>query len=340
MARKVRKVSQSGIYHVILRGVNKQRIFEQAEDYETIKRILAFVRTHDTDRQPVEEPNYFLYAYCIMDNHIHMLIQPNGVELGRIMKRIMTTYAIYFNKTYERVGHLFQDRYKSEVVESADYFFTAVQYIHRNPVKAGICSHPSRYLHSSWQELANGIKDEEGEKRYEEGQSPNVSFLCCFPEIGSRLEMEEEYHRHAVAMEEWQKTKVGNPPRLKSMNLLGITPEDVCEMVQTQTEGMEVRGLFGKVKERVQDSDSALCQYLRAHLDWQTAEEKDAAIVNAILEMTGAESISKFQQMDKQTVRTALAIMRDSGIGDTRLSRLTGISRGVIQRARVYPKEK
>lgn len=325
MARQIRKISRSGIYHVILRGVNKQRIFEQTEDYEAMYRILRFVRTTDTHRQPVEQPNYFLYAYCIMDNHIHLLIQPNNQELGQIMKRIMTSYAIHFNTAYERVGHLFQDRFKSEPVEDANYFFTALHYIQNNPVKAGLVQQPAAYQYSSCVELSLTESDKEP--------------LCCFPELSERLEMNDEYDRYVEALRQWEENGNKGPrPRMRSMNLLGISPEQIRQEAGSAVEQESMSGLFERIKQKVMGSDSTLCQQIRARLEWQTAAEKDQAIVETLLEMTGVSTITEFQRLDKPTMRTALAIVRDSGVGDTKLSRLTGISRGVIQRAHIYPR--
>lgn len=323
MARQTRKISRSGIYHVILRGVNKQRIFEQSEDYDAMYRILHFVRTTDTHRQPAEEPNYFLYAYCIMDNHIHLLIQPNNQELGQIMKRIMTTYAIHFNTTYERIGHLFQDRFKSEPVEDENYFFTVLNYIHNNPVKAGLVQQQTAYRYSSCIELTQ--------------ESSSREPLCCFPDLSDRLEMNDEYDHYVEALRQWEENGEQGPhPRMRSMNLLGISPEHIRRAAGSSTEQDSMAGLFERIKQKVVGSDSVLCQHIRARLEWQTAAEKDQAIVETLLEMTGVSTITEFQRLDKPTMRTALAIVRDSGVGDTKLSRLTGVSRGVIQRAHVY----
>ena len=171
MARKPREKSISNIYHVCLRGVNKQRIFEWPEDYEAMYRILNNAQTRDTEGVEVEEPNFFLYAYCLMDNHVHLLIEPsNGLELGQVVRRINGAYAMHFNNHYERVGHLFQDRFKSEPVDDRAYFFELIRYIHNNPVKAGISRTPDRYPHSSFNELT-------GRKIAQEGQT----LLCKYP---------------------------------------------------------------------------------------------------------------------------------------------------------------
>lgn len=288
MARQVRKVSRSGIYHVMLRGVNKQRIFEKPSDFEAMQRIIRYVQTKDTQKNPLEKPSFFLYAYCIMDNHVHLLIQPNGHELGQIMKRIMTTYAIYFNNEYERVGHLFQNRYKSEVVEDVKYFFTLLNYIHHNPVEAGYCAHPGQYAHSSYNELTGKL-------------ASGDSSLCIFQED----------------------------------NLLGVSSEQIREFVGQEGDAPKESLLIGKLKELTRESSSELCQYIRTKLDWISVQEKDAAVVKLLLEMTGTKNISEFQQLDKKTMRSALAVVRDSGVPQARIARLTGIPVGVIRYAKV-----
>ena len=85
-----------------------------------------------------------------MDNHVHLLINEDSDEIGRIMKRINISYAYYFNKKYGRVGHLFQDRFKSEGIENDTYLLAAVRYIHNNPVKAGLVKNIEEYKWSSY----------------------------------------------------------------------------------------------------------------------------------------------------------------------------------------------
>ena len=334
MARPLRQKSLSGIYHVTIRGVNKQRIFEQPDDYEALYRILRYVRDTDSRRNPTDEPNFFLYAYCIMDNHIHLLIQPNEADLGRIISRITQTYAMYFNQTYERVGHLFQDRFKSEVVENADYFFTIVRYIHLNPVKAGICSSPSQYDHSSYAELVGNDHQHTLCQNH-----PHNHQLCVFPELCTQQQMEQEDARMKEAMRLWELHPNEKKPKQKSMMLLAISRQDVVDFIETdsfENERPKETWLIQIFKEYTQENKNAICQYIREKLDWLTPEEKDQAVVSTLLEMTGTHSITEFQQLDKHLMRTALAYLRDAGISKSRLSRLTGIPIGVIRYAKVY----
>lgn len=147
MPRRARKKSGNGTYHIMLRGINKQQIFEEAEDYEKFLDVLKSCKA-------ISE--FKLYAYCLMGNHIHLLIKEGKESLETIFKRIGGKFVYWYNVKYERVGHLFGDRFKSEPVDTDAYFLTVVRYIHRNPVKAGICKNPKDYLYSSYNDYLNG----------------------------------------------------------------------------------------------------------------------------------------------------------------------------------------
>ncbi len=141
MARKARGNSCTGIYHIINRGVGKQIIFEEEMDYKVFLKMLIKCR---------KEMDFDILAYCLMDNHFHLLVKTEG-KPGEIMNRLETNYARYFNAKYDRVGHLFQNRFRSEAVEDESYFINVILYIHDNPVKAGICD-VDKYKWSSYRE--------------------------------------------------------------------------------------------------------------------------------------------------------------------------------------------
>jgi len=143
MPRSARKKSGSGIYHVILRGINKQRIFEDDQDN---RKFLEKLKTYQ------EISRYEVYAYCLMSNHIHLLMVEGNEALGTVFRRIGASYVYWYNWKYNRTGHLFQDRYKSEAVETDEYFLTVMRYIHQNPTKAGITKGIEAYPWSSYRE--------------------------------------------------------------------------------------------------------------------------------------------------------------------------------------------
>ncbi len=150
MPRKAREISSSGIYHVITRGLNKQLIFHETYDYQQFLIILSRTK---------EEYNFNLYAYCLMGNHVHLLIKDNNNKISMIMHRICLTYSMWYNKKYNRNGYLFQNRFKSEPVENEQYLLTVFRYIHQNPLKAGMVSWLYSYRWSSYCDYYNGHSD-------------------------------------------------------------------------------------------------------------------------------------------------------------------------------------
>lgn len=144
MPRRARIHAESGIYHVMLRGINSQQIFEDEED--NIK-FLNCLRKYKS------ECGFKLFAYCLMGNHVHLLMQEGAESLSQVFRRLGTGFVYWYNIKYQRTGHLFQDRFKSETVEDTRYFCTVVNYIHQNPVKAGICHRPEEYPYSSIHEF-------------------------------------------------------------------------------------------------------------------------------------------------------------------------------------------
>ena len=141
--RHARKKSITGIYHVIMRGINRQSIFEDEEDYEKYIDTLSSFKIIN---------EYEIYAYCLMKNHCHLLLKVGKDDLDLVVKRIAGSYVYWYNLKYRRCGHLFQVRYKSEAVEDDQYLFTLIRYIHQNPLKAGLYKSVSEYKHSSYGE--------------------------------------------------------------------------------------------------------------------------------------------------------------------------------------------
>ena len=142
MARKARKISDTKVYHIMLRGINKQDIFLEEQDKYKFLKDLKDVK---------DKYNLELFAYCLMPNHVHLLIKDCDDLISDAMQSIGIRYSTYMNKKYERVGHLFQNRYLSKPVENKEYLLNLIKYIHQNPVKAGI-STVDGYKWSSYRE--------------------------------------------------------------------------------------------------------------------------------------------------------------------------------------------
>lgn len=140
MARKPRIEYNGAFYHVITRGNQRQKIFKDKQDYTKYLKVLSDYK----DRY-----KYFLYAYVLMNNHVHLLIQTQEIPLSKILQGINQRYTIYFNKKYKTIGHLFQGRYKAILCDKDEYLLTLIKYIHLNPVRAGIVKNADKYEWSS-----------------------------------------------------------------------------------------------------------------------------------------------------------------------------------------------
>ena len=245
MPRTARKESQSGMYHVMLRGINQQQIFEDDEDNEKFLEIL----------KDCTDANAFkLYAYCLMGNHVHLLIKVAAEGLEQIFKKIGVKYVYWYNWKYNRSGHLFQDRFKSEPVESDEYFFTVIRYIHQNPVKAGLVDSIDAYKWSSYKEYegAKGITD--------------VSFV-----------------RKTMALDKFIKFN-------KEEN------NDAC-------------------------------------LESATSRKTDKDAKEVMKKLMNCDTIEAFQNLDAATRKLCLKSLKDEGLSIRQISRLTGVSKGIVERA-------
>lgn len=149
MPRKGRKKSNTGVYHVMLRGINRQIIFEEKGDK---------IRLLWTLKKYKEICDYELYGYCLMDNHVHLLMKECGESISEAIKRISSSYVFWYNTKYERCGHLFQDRLKSENVESSASFLAVLRYIHQNPMKAGLAGSVFESKWTSFHEYVGDAK--------------------------------------------------------------------------------------------------------------------------------------------------------------------------------------
>jgi len=149
MARKSRIHYPGAVYHVMLRGNAKQAIFQRDEDYSRFEYILS---------QGMDQYELLLHAYCWMKNHVHMALQVTEQPLPKFMQNLSQRYTHWFNKKYDRVGHLFQGRYKAILVQKDGYMAELIRYIHLNPVRAQIVKYPEQYPLSSHNAYAGRIK--------------------------------------------------------------------------------------------------------------------------------------------------------------------------------------
>jgi len=142
MPRQSRRLSDTGVYHVMLRGVNHCQLFEEPDDYEQFLTRLAAAKNDLAAK---------VFAYCVMTNHVHLLVREHTPgDIVSLMRKTLTPYAGWFNKKYGRTGALIANRYKSECVQDDAYLLAVVRYIHRNPVEAGLTQRIDSYPWSSY----------------------------------------------------------------------------------------------------------------------------------------------------------------------------------------------
>jgi len=140
MARKPRLHVPGGIYHVLIRGNGGDDIFFNKEDQTRFLLLL---------QEGTERFDYRLLTFCLMTNHIHLVIQVSDIPLSKIVQNVSFRYTKFINKKKKRTGHLFQGRYKAILVDGDSYLLELVRYIHNNPVRAGLVNDPVDYPWSS-----------------------------------------------------------------------------------------------------------------------------------------------------------------------------------------------
>ncbi|MDR1807426.1 MAG: transposase [Propionibacteriaceae bacterium] len=140
MSRSQRIHGEVGVHHAFLRGINRQNIFEDDAD----RRRFLDCAVAAADLSGVR-----VLAYCLMSNHVHLVVEVTREPVGQFFRRLGARYVWWFNHKYDRVGHLWQDRFKSRPVVETEDLINVIRYVHGNPVEAGLCATPAEYEWSS-----------------------------------------------------------------------------------------------------------------------------------------------------------------------------------------------
>lgn len=182
MPRRVRELADEGIYHVFSRGNNRQKIFREASDFDFYLRLF---------REAKLRHFFDLYHYCLMSNHVHLLLRVyTGEDLPKLMHWVQLSYSRYYKKKYASCGHLFQGRFRSPRIGEESYYLQCGRYIERNPLKAGMVEEASKYFYSSARHYCYGIKDDL--------ITPNL----YYEEMGKTPEARQAAYRKFVALDE------------------------------------------------------------------------------------------------------------------------------------------
>ncbi len=150
MARKTRIEFAGALYHVIARGNHRNRIFLTPADYE---KYISLVKRYK------ERYDFQLYAYALMSNHLHLLIETSAIPLSHIMQGLQQTYTQFFNWKYGKVGHLFQGRYKAILCQKDVYLLELIRYIHLNPIRADVAKSLATYPWTSYNDYVKDKRD-------------------------------------------------------------------------------------------------------------------------------------------------------------------------------------
>lgn len=139
MARKPRLHAPGVLYHVIVRGNQRQKTFLSPTDYQIyLEKFTQYRRQYDVT----------VYAYCLMPNHVHLLLECGKAPLGRFMQGLQQSYTQYYNRKYRKAGHLFQGRYKAILCQKDTYLLELIRYIHLNPVRSKLATRSQDYGYS------------------------------------------------------------------------------------------------------------------------------------------------------------------------------------------------
>lgn len=255
MPRRAREKSGSGVYHIMVRGINREDIFTDEQDRQNYLSTLKKYK---------DICGYEVYGYCLMSNHVHLLLREGTESIGQAMKRIGARYVYLYNTKYERCGHLFQDRFKSEAVEDDRYLMAVLRYIHQNPVQAGLVDAPADYQWSSYNEYVYG-----------KGYVTDTRFFLNLlnPDTGKAVELFKEF-----MLEENEDSFL----------------DDVI-----------------KPKKILSDQEA----------------------LDLIAQMTSGDDPWFLQMMDRQQRNAVIRKIRAEGVSIRQLSQLSGLNRGIIERA-------
>lgn len=185
MARRPRVFAPGLLYHVIVRGNQRRKTFLDDADYRAyLERLARYRRRY----------GYTVHAYCLMPNHVHLLLESSHQPLAKLMQGLQQSYSQYFNLRHRKVGHVFQGRYKAIVCEKDEYLLELVRYIHLNPVRSGMVREPGRYPYSGHRAYVEGKVTETIDPRQVLGMLGGKARYREFVSDGIKHGHKEEYY--------------------------------------------------------------------------------------------------------------------------------------------------
>lgn len=202
MNRVPRSVYQKGFFHVMVQGINKKYIFEKSIDKEEYLSLLMRYKNNF---------KILLLAYCIMDNHAHILIYTDEInDMSQYMRIVNSKFAREYNRSSERVGYVFRDRFNSEYIDTKDYLLKCLNYIHMNPVKAKMVDSPERYKYSSYNNFikkCGNVNNEVIKKIFDDEENYLSILNSISDEEIEIMDIEREYANFMIAVNNYLQDK-------------------------------------------------------------------------------------------------------------------------------------
>jgi REP element-mobilizing transposase RayT len=185
MARRPRLFAPGLLYHVIVRGNQRRKTFLSDADYQAyLDRLGRYRRKY----------GHTIHAYCLMPNHVHLLVESSHEPLAKFMQGLQQSYSQYFNLRHRKTGHVFQGRYKAIVCQQDEYLLQLIRYIHLNAVRAGMVKDPEQYLYSGHRAYLEGKATEVIDPRKVLGLMGGKARFRGFIGDGMKEGHKEEYY--------------------------------------------------------------------------------------------------------------------------------------------------
>ncbi|QCX34123.1 transposase [Caloramator sp. E03] len=286
MPRLAREKSFDSIYHIMVKSISEVNLYIDEKDKA---KYLDFVK------KAQDQFEFRVYSYCLMDNHAHFIIDANGADISKIMHFINYKYAMYFNKRYERHGHLFQDRFKSKIVKDDRYLFALTAYVHFNATDIkGYETNPQDYPFSSL-----GIFLAEKKDEYELIDDEFILSMFNLKEATARAMYRDFIFKVKSVVDAQREEFKNDPTEYRSMRTVlvrDISPEKIIEII---TEKFNIDKLMLRIKRAkdVKEAKAVLCFVLRKFCDLKCAD------ICRILGNVGQANVSKLCSIGRELVK-------------------------------------
>lgn len=292
MARKPRIEFEGAFYHVITRGNQRRKIFREKSDFNKYLEILSAYK---------QQHRYLLYAFVLMNNHVHLLVETRDTPLSKILQGINQRYTMYFNKKYRTVGHLFQGRYKAILCDRDEYLLSLVKYIHLNPVRAKAVGRADEYQWSSHNTYARNLSSDiidtdQVLRMFSEDKAKARQLYRAYVEDGTGVDKADVYatvdqrilgdERFVDAVVERTEVEIGAMRRAREYTL------DAIARAIEQASGITLGEIRGKGKDRVVSAGRKVFSNVATEYGYKGREiaaytKKDPSIITRYLKEKG-----------------------------------------------------